>query len=152
MARSAAGPLDLSLHGTHQRVEPERHLDRTDLRRAAGEDQIAGQGELEAAAHARPVHRRDDRERERLEPVEELDGRDRHRAPLHRPVEHRDVRTGAEVLEAAAQEHGPGACLFGLVEPAEHTIHQLDAEQVVRRELHRDDGERSVVFDGHRWG
>ena len=73
------------------------------------------------------VRSRNDRERERLEPVEELDGRDRHPSPS---IARSNIVMSApaqDMLEAAAQEHGLGACLLGLVEPAEHTIHQLGA-------------------------
>ena len=99
------GPLHLPLHGAHQRVEPEGHLDRADLGCPPGEDEVAREGQLEAAADAGAVHRGDDRERERLDAVEELDRGDLDLAAVDRPVEHGDVGAGAEVLEAAAQQH-----------------------------------------------
>src|SRR3546814_1529572 len=45
-----ARALDLALDPAHQRVEAERRLDRADLRRLGGDDIVARERELEAAA------------------------------------------------------------------------------------------------------
>src|SRR6266851_3240307 len=55
-----AGPLRHPLHGTHQRGQAYSDLDRAQLGRFGRDHEIAGQGQLQPAAHAYPVHARHD--------------------------------------------------------------------------------------------
>src|SRR3546814_17371445 len=59
----------------HQRVEAERRLDRADLRRLGGDDIVARERELEAAAKTDAMNACDDRDREQFERAQKLDRR-----------------------------------------------------------------------------
>src|SRR5215468_6724101 len=67
------GALYLTLDAAEQRMQSERDLDRTDLRRTRRNDVVAGECELEPTAEADAVHTGDDRDREQFEQFQELD-------------------------------------------------------------------------------
>src|SRR4029077_17628953 len=75
------GALHLPLYAARQRMQSERDLDRTDLRRTRRDDVVTGECELEPAAEADTVHARDDGDRQQLEQFQEIDTADRRLAP-----------------------------------------------------------------------
>jgi hypothetical protein len=81
-------------------VQPERHLDRTDLRRARRDNVVACECQLKPAAKADTVHARDDRDRQQLEQFQEVDTANRRLASaalLDARAEQSDIGAGREV-------------------------------------------------------
>ena len=74
-----------------------------------GPDQVEEQDELQTARHAHPVHRRERRERQRLDTPAEVQEALDQRPHLRRGAtgEQLDVGTGAENVALAADQEGP---------------------------------------------
>src|SRR6516162_11521358 len=66
------GALHLPLYAAQQRMQSERDLDRTDLRRTRRDDVVTGECEFEPAAEADTVHARDDRNWQQFERFQEI--------------------------------------------------------------------------------
>ena len=67
---AAAGALGEALGAAHRRGQPHHLLDQAELRRRAGDHQIAGERDLEGGGQGQGVGGEDDRRRQRLQLVD----------------------------------------------------------------------------------
>src|SRR5690606_28781094 len=126
-ARDADAPRE-ALRAAEAWDHAELHLGLTEARLLGGMDEVARQGELAPSTEREAVHRRDHRERQRLERLAERVALPRERARLvGAHVLHRgDVGAGDERLLARAREDrranafGASELLRGVEQAREH--------------------------------
>src|SRR6516162_85169 len=140
------GALHLPLYAAQQRMQSERDLDRTDLRRTRRDDVVTGECEFEPAAEADTVHARDDRNWQQFERFQEIYAADRRLAfatLLDARVELRDVGTCGKMAQPAAQNDCPAAGLLCGSDFRRNGPDQRWPQQIVRPVLHREHRDRS---------
>ena len=103
------GPRGDAFDASRQRHDPKPSLEQPEVGPLGGPDQVEEQDELQTARHAQPVHRRERRERQRLDTPAEVQETLDQRAHVRCGAtgEQLDVGTSAEKVALAADQEGP---------------------------------------------
>ena len=145
MARRGPRALRKTLYGTHQWMEADGRLHRSDLGRLRGDDQVARQRELESATDTNPLdagHNRGGVFVERAEHIDEMPIQDV--GGVSR-FDHRvEIGTRREMAQRAAQDHRSRLLAARPVQALDDVQAELDVQQVVGLGLHGQHRDRTV--------